>query len=52
MDGVVAVVLFVPVVATTSVFGVEGVARGAIDIVSVAIGVSGDGRVGSDSVCF
>lgn len=46
VDGVVAVVLFVPAVTTT------GVAMGAIGFVSVAIGVSGDGGGGSGSACL
>lgn len=56
VDGVAvaAVVLLGPTVATTGVFGVEGVVvtAGAMGFVSVAIGVSGEAGGGRGSGCL
>lgn len=53
MDGVAAVVLLVPAVATTGVLGVKGVMTGgAMGFVSAAIGVSGEAGGGSGSACL
>lgn len=52
VDGVAAVVLLVPAVATTGAFGVKGVMTGAMGFVSAAIGVSGEAGGGSGSACL
>lgn len=52
MDGVAAVVLLVPTVATTEVFEVDGAMTDAMGFVSVAAGVSGEAGGGSGSACL